>query len=75
MTVGLTGLENIFPHGLPRDVLSIALKNCFAEHLPKDSWCCRFSWHSTFPALAAPSSSEGDYLEISYSGALGPLQF
>ena len=29
----LTGLENIFPRGLPRDVLSIALMSYFAEHL------------------------------------------
>lgn len=75
MTVGLTGLENIFPHGLPRDVLSIVLKNYFAERLPKDSWCCRLSRHSAFPALTAPSSSEGGYLGFGYSGALGPFQF
>ena len=40
----LTGLENIFPRGLPRDVLSIALMSYFAEHLQKDSWCCRLSY-------------------------------
>lgn len=53
----LTGLENIFSHGLLLDVLYICAKekNSFAELLQKDLWCCRFIWDLAFAAGTPPT--------------------